>query len=132
MESSRMELATKFFELRERKDKVAAELKDINGELDEVEKALVLSLESENLQNFKDARYGTIYLREAVYARVEDEEKFFPWLEETGQADVIKKVVHAKTLSSMVKNMTLDGKELPPGVTAQFMTEIGLRREKGG
>lgn len=129
---SRQYLAEKFFTLRDRKDTINAELKDINSQLDDIEKELVVVMENENLQNFKDDRFGTLYLREEVYARVESEDKFFPWLRDRGMADVIKYTVHAKTLSGIVKELNEKGESVPEGVVAQFITKLGYRKAKGG
>jgi len=100
-------------------------MKVVNKELEGIERDLILSMENENLQNFKDSRFGLVYLREDLYASIEDSDKCFGWLEENNMHDVIRQTVHSKTLSAICK----ESGEIP-GVKTYFQTKVGFRREK--
>lgn len=123
----RQELAEKFFSLREEKDVLAKTSKDLNKCLEEIEKQLILQMENENLQNFRDADHGLIYLREDIHATIEDPDQAFKWLREHNMSDIIKETVHSKTLSVTVK----DHGEIP-GVKSFYQTKIGFKRDKSG
>lgn len=119
------ELHERFFALRNQKEQLTSQLKDIQEQLDQVEADLVLSMENTGLSQIKTDG-GTIYLRDEVYARVADPALAFSWLRNNGFADVIKETCHARTLSSIVK----DNGEVP-GVEASFVTKCGYRRVNG-
>jgi len=118
-----MERAQKYFELRKRKAEVEAQLDEVKGELAQVEKDLVLYMENQNLQNFTDKTFGTIYLREQVYARIDNEPIAFDWFESHNMSDIIKRTIHNKTLCAVVK----ENPEIP-GVVTTWETKIGYRR----
>jgi hypothetical protein len=120
---NRQELAEKYAVLKQGKDRINEELKGINAALEDIEQQLVLTMENEGLQSFKDETFGTFYLRQEIYARVEDEEKAFAWLRAAEMEDVIKRSVHAKTLAALVK----EHGEIE-GVKSHYVTKIGMRR----
>ena len=120
---TRNTLTEEYAYLRATKDALAKEAKEVQAKLDKIEQQLVLVMENESLTSFKDERYGTVYLRDEVRASVKDESALFPWLQERNLDDVIKKTIHAKTLSSMVK----DYPDMP-GVEIFYQTKLGLRK----
>ena len=119
----RAELAESFFVLRAAKVEAEAKLESIKTTLVEIETQLVVRMENEGLQSFKDAENGIVYLREQVYARIADEAMAFEWLRAHDMGDIIKEKVHARTLASIVK----DHAEIP-GVVASYETKIGHRK----
>ena len=125
-----MEAADKFFEAREQRDYLKQELKLAQEKLDAAEKELVSFMDSNGLQNFKDATRGMVYLREQLYVRLDDESKAFTWLRENGYADIIKETVNNKTLTSVSKEVLEKDAIAIPGVESTFETKIGFR--KGG
>lgn len=125
--ATRQELAQLFFSFREQKDVLAKAAKDLNSRLEEVEKELILQMENESLQNFRDSDHGLIYLREDIHATIEDSSQAFQWLREHNMSDIIKETVHSKTLSATVKD---HGKI--PGVKSFYQTKIGYKKDKSG
>lgn len=118
-----MEQAQTYFELRKKKDELEKALDDVKESLAETEKELVLYMENQNLQNFTDKTYGTIFLREQVYARIDDEGTAFGWFRDHNMGDIIKETIHNKTLCAVVK----DNPEIP-GVVTTWETKVGYRR----
>ena len=118
-----MEQADKYFKLRQQKDEAEAVLAQVKEELGQVEKDLVLYMENENLQSFKDATFGTIYLREQVYARIDDEGKAFDWFRTHDLGDLIKATIHNKSLVAVAK----ENPEIP-GVVTAYETKVGYRK----
>ena len=83
-----------------------------------------MAMMNEAMSSFKDEAFGTVFIREEVYASIEDEEKCFNWLRETGNQDLIKQTIHSKTLASTAKDHDLN----IPGVKTTVKTKIGIRR----
>lgn len=120
------ELHERFFDLRLKKDQLNQQLKEVQLELDQLESDLVLSMENEGLTQIKSDR-GTLYLRDEVYARIEDPNQAFAWLRDNEMGDMIKETVNAKSLSSLVKE-----KGEIPGVISHFVTKVGRRTNYTG
>jgi hypothetical protein len=120
-----MTLENQFFALRQRKESIEKELDQVKDEIGAVEQQLLLWLENNNLTQIKGPN-GTLFLRDEVYARIEDADTAFAWLEEHDMSDVIKRTVHAKTLSSIAK----DQGEFP-GIKVSLVTKIGFRKAGG-
>ena len=118
-----IEQAQTYFDLRRKKADLEAELSEVKASLAVTEKELVLYMENQNLQSFNDKTFGTIYLREQVYARVDNESSAFGWFDKHQMGDIIKRTVHNKTLCAICK----EHPEIP-GVVATWETKIGYRR----
>jgi hypothetical protein len=118
-----MEQADRYFKLRQDKEAAEAALEAVKDELVQVEKDLVMRMENENMQSFKDATYGTIYLREQVYARLEDDAKAFEWFKANGMEYSWRWSIHNKTLCAIAK----DHPDIP-GVVTAYETKIGYRK----
>lgn len=121
---NRQELTKDYFTFRDEKDKLNKRLKEVQEELDTLEDRLVNTMINENLTSFADVTNGTVYLREEVYASIEDHEKCFQWFREKGIGDAIKESIHAKTLAAIAKDNNLE----VPGVKTYLKTKIGIRR----
>lgn len=123
MEQNRQQLATEFYRLKERKADLEFALEQVKESITAVESRLVLVMENENLQNFKDGELGTFYLRTDVRASIADEIQAFQWLRDNGMDDIIKPTVHSKTLSAIAK----DHPEIP-GVNVYYQTRVSIRK----
>lgn len=123
-----MEQARKYFEARIIRDNLKDELSKAQEALDECEKNLVLFMEANNLQNFKDAENGMVYLMEKMYSRIENEDIAFEWLKNNGLGDAIKQTIHSKTLSAIAKEMFEKDQQEIPGVVSTFETKVGFRK----
>lgn len=121
--TQREELSHQIANLK-RSKKLQEELLDgIKLKLNELEANLILIMENEGLQSFKDKDLGTFFLRVDTYASIEDYDKAFSWLREKGMGDVIKETVHAKTLAAIAK----DNPQIE-GVKITLKTQLGIRK----
>ena len=123
--TNRKELSEVFFKCIEEKNSITKREKELNANLAEIEDRMVLVMENEDLQNFKDDRFGTVFLQYKVYASIEDQPKAFKWLRNNNMRDLIKFTVHAGTLAATVKEYG----EIP-GVKSTYKTKLGYRRDK--
>ncbi|QGH73041.1 MAG: hypothetical protein [Siphoviridae sp. ctCJE6] len=95
-----------------------------------VEQELMALLENDGKKSsarFENLGHVTI-VEPTLYASVikEKQDELFRWLEENGRGDVIKPVVHAGTLSSLVRELIKDGKENPPGTTYYLQKRLNF------
>jgi hypothetical protein len=73
-----------------------------------------------------------ITLREGIepLANVKDRDALHKWINETGQAELF--TVNYQTLNSVVKQMLLEGKPIPPGIEVfmkQKLSAVGLKQK---
>lgn len=95
-------------DLRYRKEKLEAELKDVDQTMTTIKKEMVMMMNNAGLELFRTPR-GTFFTRTTTRARVVDKEKAFPWLREVGLDGLIQETVNAQSLSADIRRMAEDG-----------------------
>lgn len=128
------ELADKLKALRERKDELEAELKQLNADIDNADWHLANMMGESETQNF--TRAGTVFclttkLRASAAAGRRSE--LFDALRAEGYGDLVTETVNANSLSSFVKEqISENGDELPhwlDGIVNVFeKTTVGVRK----
>jgi len=135
MEENRMfELADQLKALRERKDALEAEIKQINMEIDNVDWHLSNLMAESEMQNF--TRAGTMFhltTKTRASARAGLKDELFTALRGEGYGDMITETINAGALSSFVKEqIEANGDTLPEwlnGLVNVFeKTTVGVRR----
>lgn len=124
--------AQRFRELKDRKDSLESEMKEITQELEVLTKEVLPSAMDENeVEKFTVDGVGTIFTQMKVYAYVkkENEEKFHDWLREKGHGDLIKAYVFPATLAAFAKEQLEAGVELPDFIPAVKQEVAQLRRK---
>lgn len=118
---SRKELSDKFLDLRDKKSSLQDQLKPIEEAMLAAEQDLILSMEEEGLQNFRDDERGLVYIRQDTFASISDKDALLAHLTSNGMGDVI--TVNARTLSAIAK-------EHPdlPGIQLSYKTRLGVRK----
>lgn len=90
-------------------------------------------MENLELDDFNAPGVGRVELGIEVYPSLkkDDEERFFAWLRERDDGDIIKETVHHKTLQSFIKELLENG-ENPPDfmVVAKIPTAKLLKERK--
>jgi len=117
------ELADKVAELRERKDALSAELKEINETLDDAEKDLIAEMVAEDMPKFmRNGRtfYLSVNLRASIKA--DRKEDCFAWLKANGYAALVQESVNVRTLASFVKELTEDGGKPLPDILGNMLS----------
>jgi len=135
MESNRLfELADELKALRDRKDTLEAELKQVNMDIDDVDYHLSTLMAETETQNF--TRAGTMFCltnktRASATEGMRDE--LFAALRAEGFGDMLYETVNANSLSAFVKEqMAESGDQLPTwldGLVNVFeKTTVGVRK----
>lgn len=114
---------------RLRKAQLEATLKEENLVIEAMTQVLVDKLESEDYTSLKLTNGVSLSIKDDVYCSVSDKVKFYDWIEETGQQDLL--TVNYQTMSALTKTLLIDGKEPPPGVSTTFKQGITVRGAKG-
>ena len=135
MENNRLfELADELKALRERKDALEAELKQVNMDIDNADWHLSNLMAETETQNF--TRAGTMFClttKTRASARVGQKDELFAALRGEGYGDLITETVNANSLSSFVKEQIAEnGDALPDwldGLVSVFeKTTVGVRK----
>lgn len=119
-------------ELKDRKESLTAELKEVDEELKTLTtETLPQTMDTEEIDKFTVDGVGTVYTQIKVYAYVkkENEETFHAWLRDQGHGDLIKPYVFPGTLSSFAKEQMEQGVELPDFISATKVETAMLRRK---
>ncbi len=135
MEETRLfEWADKLKALRDRKDELEAELKQVNMDIDNADWHLSNLMAETETQNF--TRAGTMFClttKTRASARAGQKDELFAALRGEGYGDMITETVNANSLSSFVKEQIAEnGDALPDwldGLVSVFeKTTVGVRK----
>lgn len=133
-ETKLFEWADKLKTLRDRKDELEAELKQVNMDIDNADWHLSNLMAETETQNF--TRAGTMFClttKTRASARAGQKDELFAALRDEGYGDMITETVNANSLSSFVKEQIAEnGDELPDwldGLVSVFeKTTVGVRK----
>ena len=135
MEETRLfEWADKLKALRDRKDELEAELKQVNMDIDNADWHLSNLMAETETQNF--TRAGTMFClttKTRASAKAGQKDELFAALRGEGYGDLITETVNANSLSSFVKEQIAEnGDALPDwrdGLVSVFeKTTVGVRK----
>ena len=129
-------LADKLKALRERKDALEAETKEVNALIDEADYRLSGLMAETETQNF--TRAGTMFFLKTTTrasAVAGGKEKLFAALKSKGYGSLVTETVNANSLSSFVKEQIGENGEALPGwlqglVNVFDKTTVGVRNAK--
>lgn len=125
-------LARRFRELKDRKDSLNNELKELGEELKKIETELLpQAMEENEIEKFTVDGVGSIYTQMKVYAYItkENEPLFHAWLRDQGHGELIKEYVFPATLSAFAKEQLEQGNDLPDWFKAAKVETAMLRRK---
>ena len=133
-ETKLFEWADKLKALRDRKDELEAELKQVNMDIDNADWHLSNLMAETETQNF--TRAGTMFClttKTRASARAGQKDELFAALRDEGYGDMITEPVNANSLSSFVKEQIAEnGDALPDwldGLVSVFeKTTVGVRK----
>lgn len=97
-------------------------------EIDAFGEVLVLKYEAENISSLKMEDGSSVRVEPSPKPVIQDREAFRQWCVEQG----LQKEMHLNpgTTGSMVRNMLIAGRDLPPGVKAFMRDKIVFRKGK--
>lgn len=127
--------------LKDKKKRVEDQLKALNIDIMQMENVTLPKLMEDNdIENYKVAGVGTIYLSTEVYANVlkEDRPKLYAWMRQKGHGDMVVDWVFPQSLTAFAKGQLTDqaenglneGNELPAFVKTTLIPTANLRRSK--
>ena len=133
-ETKLFEWADKLKALRERKDELEAELKQINMDIDNADWHLSNLMAETETQNF--TRAGTMFClttKTRASAKAGQKDELFAALRGEGYGDMITETVNANSLSSFVKEQIAENGDVLPdwlsGLVSVFeKTTVGVRK----
>lgn len=124
------ELVLEYKLAKDEVERLDEESKKAKDRFEKAQAKLVEELQTKGAS--KTAKYdgiGTITLmKPLVGARSENEDVLFEYLKKIGRDDLIKPTVHHKTLSSFVKEMLENGKEIPDFIEYWFKPSTRLTK----
>lgn len=106
-------------EWQKRKDALDAELKAINKVFDFLRITRIpAEFEEKGVDNLKLAGIGRCSLTADMHVSIAAERKpeALQWFDDTGRGGLVRRDVNPSTLKAIVKECTLKGEQLPPGV----------------
>lgn len=92
------ESAHKLAALKEEKTSLAAEIKDVNEQIEKVEKEMLQAMTDLGVGNFKLEDVGIFYVTIKEFPNILNEEAFFQWLKEQGDDSIIQRKINHMTL----------------------------------
>ena len=119
-------------ELKDRKEALATEEKDINKRLKVLtEVELPEYMEEQEIKKITIDGVGTIYVQQQLHTSVkaEDRPAFHAWLRETGNEDMIKEYVFPQSVKAFFKDELENGKPVPDMVSAHKVPTAMLRKK---
>ena len=133
-ETKLFERADKLKALRERKDELEAELKQVNMDIDNADWHLSNLMAETETQNF--TRAGTMFClttKTRASAKAGQKDELFAALRGEGFGDMITETVNANSLSSFVKEQIAENGDVLPdwlsGLVSVFeKTTVGVRK----
>ena len=133
-ETKLFEWADKLKALRDRKDELEAELKQVNMDIDNADWHLSNLMAETETQNF--TRAGTMFClttKTRASARAGQKDELFAALRDEGYGDMITETVNANSLSSFVKEQIAENgdalRDWLDGLVSLFeKTTVGVRK----
>lgn len=119
-------------EIKDRKDLLEAELKEVNGEIRRLsEQVIPEMMDDQDIEKLTVEGVGTCYLSTKIYANVkaENKEQFYSWLTENGHGDLIREHVFPASLNAFAKEQLQEGKALPDFLEARLYPTATIRRK---
>ncbi len=131
VEKKLIDSAKKLGKLRDKKEQLESELKDINKMKAELEEHILpRMMEDFEITKMTIKDVGTLYIQGSVraYINVGDIEEAHQWFRVNGHGALIKEGIHWATLKSWVKEQIEEGKKVPDICHPKPYTIARIRR----
>lgn len=132
--ASLSDLATKLYELREKKTDLNNQVKDVQSELDAVEQELLEEMSHEGMSRLDLADVGSFHIATRRFYKINDRDALIDFLHDQGDVDLL--TVNHHTLNAYAKEM-YDRKEQEgiedfemPGVDFITKTQVRVRKSR--
>lgn len=118
-----------FCKIRDHKDQLETQVKELNVDLEALSQLLVHEMEGEGLDLFRLDSGDSLSIKDEPYCSVADKNIFINWIKDSRMEDLL--TVHYQTLSAMTKQRLESGKPAPPGIKVFMKSSITRRRARG-
>ena len=132
--ASLSELATKLYELRERKTEINNTLKEVQSDLDVAEQELLEEMMHEGMNRLDIQDKGSFHIANRKFFKISDREALIDFIHEQGDVDLL--TVNHQTLNAYAKEMysrkEAEGDEdfNMPGIDYITKTQIRVRKTR--
>jgi hypothetical protein len=128
------QLADRLLELRDRKNALEEEIKEVNAELERVQQELIEQMRLNGLDNFR--RNGKLFIpvtKTWASPKAEFKEAVITWLKENGFGDMVKETVHSQTFNSWANEMIEQEGMLPEEIAdlVSVYDKVSVQVRKG-
>lgn len=106
------------------KDDLNSQLRDVNGEIAELEKKLIAEMTESNLQSIKTAN-GTASIKIRVVPQINDKQAFYIYAVENRRFDFLQSRLSPAPIMEMFEQFN----SLPAGIDLFTQTTINIRRK---
>jgi kynurenine formamidase len=121
----------KYAELRQRKQDLEQELKDINAVLKTQNEVILATFDARSIQKMHIKNVGLFYRQESPHPAVVNKEEFIKWLDGHGEGEIAVRTVNFQTLRKWWKEQMEHGAPLPPEELAKAFIDRSIRVRKG-
>lgn len=121
-------IASRFADLRIRKEDLEEQLKRVQENLDTAEENLVQWMETAGLDQFRTVDGHGCTLRVSIHPSVKDKDALMTWVKKNKLTSMLS--VHPSTLKSLCKERLEEGQGLPDGVESFNQTRVTFRRNR--
>ena len=126
---SPQDLAVRFCKLRDEKDRLEAEEKKINLQLEAIQQLMIPKMEQSGMDLFRLTSGDSLSIKDEPYVSIADKSQFIGWIRSSGQEDLL--TVHYMTMSAMTKERLQNGQDIPPGLKVFLKQSLTRRRARG-
>lgn len=113
-----IELVRRLDEWQQRKDRLDAELKQVNKVFDHLRMARIpQAFDDDGISLLRVDGVGRCSLTADMFVSIAKgrRDEAYEWLRDTGRQDLITETINASTLKAVIKKAKLSGEELPEG-----------------
>jgi len=119
------EKVNRYFEIRDAKDAINAQLKEINEQQEYVELQIIADMEQSGLSKTETSR-GSISVAVGMYPEIEDKESFYRWVIANNRWDMVQKRISRGPVLELFETKNI----LPDGVSTYTKQTINMRRKR--
>lgn len=123
--------AKQLAELRDRKEELEEQLKEVNKAKGKLEtQTLPKLMEDAEVDKITIEGIGTLYTQQMVRATIyaSERDEVYEWFRENGHADLVKETIYNQTLTAWIKEQLEEGNEVPAFLNHELLEVARIRR----
>lgn len=124
------ELESLAAEIYDKKKRLEREFNKAKTEYTAVSEVLLDKWKEKQTTGCRRDDIGMLSRSDEVYARIANMREFKEWAAANGLANMVQETVNAQSLSSTVKQLMLDGEEIPEGISVFTKSKVKVTKPK--